>query len=110
MYKLIFSMAMSIAATGVQANCLADNPEIGDIGPGSERVCIYLEERFPLAELTVTGRYIHSPNQVSVVATVDGKPVTFDYELIGADWKIITSPALAVKTPRTDATADLMLR
>lgn len=71
---------------GASANCVTDAPEIGDIGPDSERVCSELESRFPAATLAVEGRAIHSPTEVMVSASVDGEPTLLDYRLTGYTW------------------------
>jgi hypothetical protein len=101
---------MSIVATGAQAKCLLDSPEIGDIGPGSELVCRYLEEQFPGADLAVQERQFHTQNKVSIQASVDGKSTRIDYELIGADWKVITSPKVAAPVEPTGTDTGYTMR
>jgi len=81
---LIF--AMLPVALSTNAACLTDPPEIGDIGPGSGLVCQALTQRFPGATLAVEGRSIHSPTEVRVTASVDGRPILLDYRLTGVDW------------------------
>jgi hypothetical protein len=76
------------------AACLPDSAEIGDVGPDSEIVCTGLEARFPQSDFVVVDRNIHSPNNVSVIVTVDGQSGSLEYKLIGSDWKL-TEPAFA---------------
>jgi hypothetical protein len=87
-FKKMLILSMLPVAVGAQATCLTDGPEIGDIGPGSEVVCGQLEDRFAGADLAVEGRSIHSPTEVSVAASVDGKPVSLRYELSGFTWRL----------------------
>jgi hypothetical protein len=75
-------------AASVQATCINDAPEIGDIGPGSELVCRQLEGRFASADLVVLDRTIRSPADVTVRVSVDGTPVRMHYELIGYTWQL----------------------
>lgn len=84
-----------MSATAV---CMTDQPEIGDIGPDSELVCKELALGFPDAAVAVEGRSIHSPTTVSVVASVDGRPVLLRYELSGYTWRLDETGA-----PITDA-------
>jgi hypothetical protein len=70
------------------ATCVRNPPEIGDIGPSSELVCAALERQFPDASLKVVGRSIHSPTEVSVAASVDGRPIALRYELSGYTWRL----------------------
>jgi len=90
-------------AAGVQAACITDSPEIGDIGPGSELVCRQLEGRFARADLAVLDRTIRSPTDVSVLASVDGTPVRMDYELIGYTWQMNTVEEGVADAPRPQA-------
>ena len=76
------------------AACLPDSAEIGDVGLDSEIVCTGLEARFPQSDFVVVDRNIHSPNNVSVIVTVDGQSGSLEYKLIGSDWKL-TEPAFA---------------
>ncbi|MGB5831592.1 MAG: hypothetical protein WBG92_06320 [Thiohalocapsa sp.] len=76
------------AAFGAQAACLTDAPEIGDIGPGSDLVCDQLQNQFPGAALAVESRVIHSPTDVSVLASVDGTPMRLRYNLAGYVWHL----------------------
>jgi len=85
MNKTLILALLSIAV-GANANCTTDAPEIGDIGPGSELVCNRLTQRFPSAALAVEGRTIHSPTEVRVTASVDGRPIVMDYRLAGFTW------------------------
>jgi hypothetical protein len=87
-FKRMLILSMLPVAVGAQATCVTDAPEIGDIGPSSELVCGQLEDRFAGAELAVEGRSIHSPTAVSVVASVDGRPVLLRYELSGYTWRL----------------------
>lgn len=82
----LLALSLLPIAASVQASCLADSPEIGDIGPGSELVCRQLEGRFASAELTVMGRTIRSPTEVTVHTSVNGTPVPIDYELVEYTW------------------------
>jgi hypothetical protein len=88
MINLKLLSCMLIATSGVQAQCLVDSPEIGDIGPASERVCTYLEQRFPTSALQVRSREIRSPRYVSLLVSVDGKPDRIEYELSGMNWSV----------------------
>jgi hypothetical protein len=79
-------LAMFPLALGANASCVTDPPEMGDIGPSSGLVCQELAQRFPGAALGVEGRAIHSPTEVSVTASVDGRPILFGYRLAGNEW------------------------
>ena len=81
------------------ANCGTDAPELGDIGPSSELVCKALESRYPGAAMTVDGRAIHSPTEVSVMASVDGQPVSLNYELSGYTWRLDQTAARIANVP-----------
>ena len=81
-------LALLPFAAGANANCQTDPPEIGDIGPDSALVCEGLENRFPGTALAVDGRSIHSPTEVTVAATVDGRPIILDYTLTGFSWNL----------------------
>jgi hypothetical protein len=74
-------------AASVQASCITDSPEIGDIGPGSDLVCRQLEGRFASADLAVLDRTIRSLTEVTVHASVNGTLVQMQYELIGHSWR-----------------------
>ena len=79
-------LAMLPFALGANASCVTDPPEMGDIGPGSGLVCQELTQRFPGATLAVEGRSIHSPTEVRVTASVDGRPILLGYRLAGVEW------------------------
>jgi hypothetical protein len=79
-------LAMLPVALGANARCVTDSPEIGDIGPDSALVCKVLAQHFPSATLAVEGRSIHSPTQVTVAASVDGRPILLSYTLTGFSW------------------------
>jgi hypothetical protein len=83
----IFILSLLPIAASVQASCITDSPEIGDIGPGSELVCRQLERRFATADLAVLDRTIRSPTDVTVLASVNDAPVQIHYELIGLTWR-----------------------
>ena len=57
--------------------------------PGSELVGNEQEHQSPGAVLAIEGRSIHSPTEVSVAATVDGRHMGLRYRLTGADWRLI---------------------
>jgi hypothetical protein len=90
-------LALLPIAVGANANCVTDAPEIGDIGPGSELVCNRLTQRFPSAALAVEGRTIHSPAEVRVTASVDGRPIVMDYRLAGFTWVLNGADARTAK-------------
>ena len=46
-------------------------------------------KEFPGAVLAIQGRSIHSPAEVSVAATVDGRHMKLRYRLTAADWGLI---------------------
>ena len=79
-------LAIFPLSLGANASCVTDPPEMGDIGPGSGLVCQELAQRFPGAALAVEGRSIHSPTEVRVTASVDGRPILLDYRLAGIEW------------------------
>ena len=89
MFKQALILAMLPFAVSANASCVTVPLEMGDIGPGSELVCNELEHRFPGAVLAIQGRSIHSPTEVSVAATVDGRPMGLRYRLTGADWRLV---------------------
>lgn len=86
MIKQILTVGALILAYDASALCLTDAPELGDMGPSSERVCVALEQRFPGANLAVENRVVHSPTDVTVLVRVDGKGDTIRYELSGLRW------------------------
>lgn len=75
MMKHTLALSTLLVAFDAGAGCLVDAPEIGDIGPSSELVCQQLERRFPGSTLAVEGRGIHSPETVTVQASVNSEPV-----------------------------------
>lgn len=85
MIKQTLILAMLPVAVSANASCVTVPPEMGDIGPGSEQVCNELGHRFPRAVLAIQGRSIHSPTEVSVTATVDGRHMGLRYRLTRAD-------------------------
>ena len=84
------ALTLVILSTAVRANasCVMDPPELGDVGPGSARVCSDLESRFPDADLVVTGREVLSATQVAVTASVNRGPVSLRYRLDGYSWRL----------------------
>jgi hypothetical protein len=98
---LILSL-LPIAAS-VQATCVTDSPEIGDIGPGSELVCRQLEDRFTSDALMVLDRTIRSPTEVTVLVSVNGAPVEMQYELIGYTWQATGTELGIADAPRAQA-------
>jgi hypothetical protein len=97
-------LALFPVALGANATCVTDQPEMGDIGPASGLVCQELTQRFPGATLAVEGRSIHSPTEVRVTASVDGRPVMLDYRLAGVIWSVVKagSPSADKESPRSD--------
>jgi hypothetical protein len=87
-FRNMLVLSLLPIAASVQATCVTDSPEIGDIGPGSELVCRQLEDRFASADLAVLDRTIRSPTDVTVLVSVDGTPVPMHYELIGYTWRV----------------------
>jgi hypothetical protein len=85
------------------ATCVTGPPEIGDIGPSFERVCDELERRFPGAALAVEDLDIHSPMEVSVIASVDSRSIPMRYTLEGFSWILddtgVRTAGLAVPPP-----------
>ena len=88
MIKQLLILTILPASVAANATCINDRPEIGDIGPSSERVCETLELRFPDAALAVEDRSIQSPTAVSVAASVDGRPISLHYRLSGYTWQL----------------------
>lgn len=88
MIRQTLILAILPVAFGTNAACVTDPPELGDIGPSSELVCARLERQFPGATLAIDGRSIQSPTDVSVVASVDGKPIVLRYALSGFTWSV----------------------
>jgi hypothetical protein len=99
MIRQTLILAVLPAAFATQAACVSDPPEIGDIGPGSELVCAGLERRFPGANLAVEGRSIHSPTEVSVDVSVDGRPLALSYTLSGYSWRLDDTGARVADLP-----------
>jgi hypothetical protein len=95
----ILTLALLPITVAASANCVTDAPEIGDIGPSSALVCTALESRHPGTALTVEGRAIHSPTEVSVMASVDGRPVSLNYELSGYTWRLDQAAARVANVP-----------
>jgi len=75
------------------ATCTLDAPEIGDIGPDSQRVCEQLASQSPQSDIAILDRRIHSPEAVSVMVSVDGQRQSLEYVLRGADWRRTQSVA-----------------
>ena len=71
----------------VNADCLQDTLEIGDIGPESQLVCDTLESMYPGKHIEITGRHIRSQNAVTILLTIDGQKDALSYRLAGADWR-----------------------
>lgn len=86
--KTMFILVLLSVALGANATCVTDPPEIGDIGPSSGLVCQGLTQRYPRAALAVEGRSIHSPTEVRVTASVDGRPILLAYRLTGFTWSL----------------------
>lgn len=82
----ILIFALLPVTLGANANCLTDGPEIGDVGPDSELVCNELVRQFPGATMAVENRFIHSPTEVTVTASVNGEPISLEYTLAGFTW------------------------
>ena len=74
------------------------------IGPSSELVCGDLERQYPGATLTVENRSIHSPTEVSVVAAVDGTPMSIRYSLSGFRWRPDATGTLTANVPSAQTT------
>jgi hypothetical protein len=75
-------------AFDASAQCVIDTPEMGDIGPSSERVCSALEQRFPTATLAVENRIPDSPEAVSVLVRINGQRTALRYELSRGTWSL----------------------
>jgi hypothetical protein len=103
MIKQTLILSLLPVAVGAHARCASDPPEIGDIGPSSELVCAALEHQFPDASLKVVGRSIHSPTEVSVAASVDGRPIAVRYELSGYTWRLDRHGARIAVAPTSGA-------
>ena len=95
----ILTLTLLPITVNASANCVTDAPEIGDVGPSSELVCKALENRYPGAVMTVEGRAIHSPTEVSVLASVDGRPVSLSFQLAGYTWRLDQNAARVVNVP-----------
>ena len=98
MNKILTLTLLPITVTA-SANCVPDAPEIGDIGPSSELVCKALESRYPGAAIAVEDRAMHSPTEVSVMASVDGQPISLNYALSGCTWRLDQSAARVANVP-----------
>jgi hypothetical protein len=93
--KRLLLLAIVPLAAGAEACCLPDAPEIGDIGPASSVVCRELEQRYPGADIKVTGRSIASDSDVAVTATIDGEALSLPYHLKGYAWELADTLAVA---------------
>ena len=91
MKHLTLMACLSLVNLPAFALCAPDAPELGDIGPSSERVCRALERRFPAENTTVETRTILSPEAVAVLVSDDGEPMVFTYELTGFNWTLATT-------------------
>ncbi|NEX23116.1 hypothetical protein G3480_22925 [Thiorhodococcus mannitoliphagus] len=101
MIKHLLILATLPTSLTANAVCIKDQPEIGDIGPSSERVCEALARRFPEAAIAIEDRSIRSPTAVSVDASVDGKPISLTYVLSGYSWQLDEPGARIVDVPTT---------
>ena len=88
MIKQLLIVSILPVSVAASAACMPDAPEIGDVGPSSELVCEELLRRFPDATLAVEDRSIHSPTDISVAGSVDGRPVILRYSLNGYSWQL----------------------
>ncbi len=95
---ILISLSLTVSSASYGA-CQLDSPEIGDIGPGSELVCNMLESRVPNSDIAILDRKIHSPNTVSVIVMMDGKPETLEYKLKRANLDLILYAAIDVCEP-----------
>ncbi len=86
--RRFLALTMLPITLGAQATCVTPPLEIGDIGPSYTLVCAELERRFPDAALAVEDLAIHSPTQVSVIASVDSQPMPMRYSLTGYIWAL----------------------
>jgi len=89
--SILFTVLLSSSAA--HAACLPDSPELGDIGPDSQLVCMMLESHSPNSKISVIDRKIQSHKRMSVIVDVDGRTESLNYTLIGADW-ILKEPVL----------------
>jgi hypothetical protein len=107
MTRQMLILAILPVAFGAQAVCVPDAAEMGDIGPDSDLVCGELERLYPGATLAVEDRTIHSPTEVSVVAAVDGAPMSLHYRLSGYRWRLdaTATPISYVPPPQTRTSA-----
>jgi hypothetical protein len=107
MIRHVLILAILPVAFGAQAACVLDAAEMGDIGPDSAIVCGELERLYPGATLAVENRTIHSPTEVSVVAAVDGAPISLRYHLSGYRWRLDAAgtPISYVPRPHTNPAA-----
>jgi hypothetical protein len=99
MIKPTLTLAILLVAFAAHATCLKDPPEMGDIGPSSELVCTALAQLFPGAALTVVGRSIHSPTEVAVAASVNGRPIALRYKLSRYTWRLERSAGRTAAVP-----------
>ena len=91
----VFALVLALPLVApVEASCIPDNEEIGDIGPGSSRVCGLLESRFAGSDSRILDREIHSGERVTVVVSLDGRKRYLDYLLVGPDW-VLKTPQIA---------------
>lgn len=81
-----FPLAILPLALSAGATCVTEPAEMGDIGPSAVLVCHDLERRFPGSALMVGALSIHSPTEVSVSVSVDGRPILMRYTLAGFSW------------------------
>ena len=99
MIKPTLTLAILPLAFAAHATCLNDPPEIGDIGPSSQIVCTELARMFPGAALKVVGRSIHSPTEVAVAASVNGRPIALRYKLSRYTWRLERSAGRIAAVP-----------
>jgi hypothetical protein len=86
--KRFLILAILPVAVGATGNCVTGPAEMGDIGPSFALVCNELERRFPGAALAVEDLAIHSATEVSVITSVDGRPIPMSYSLTGFSWTL----------------------
>lgn len=102
MNKFAFIVGVLVLSFDAHANCLLDAPEIGDIGPDSGVVCRELEPRFPGSTIAIENRSIHSPESISVLVSVNAKPMAMRYELSGAAWRLSEGVGATVQEARPE--------
>ncbi|MCU7802894.1 MAG: hypothetical protein KZQ96_06820 [Candidatus Thiodiazotropha sp. (ex Lucinoma borealis)] len=89
MFKMtMFTLSLLMCSPHIQAVCLVDTLELGDIGPASQLVCDSIASFYPGKQIEIIDREISSQRDVTILLSIEKQHHTLSYQLVGADWKL----------------------